>query len=128
MATLKISLPDDLNAFVESEVASGNYRNVDDFFHDIIEFQRRDREDQALEQQMILDIARRKGDVTDEDHAQVRREVRDRRLAELRAELQVGIDQADRGEWVEYDSVDNCVEDIVTEGRKILEERRARKP
>jgi antitoxin ParD1/3/4 len=127
MATLKISLPDHLNAFIESEVASGNYRNADDFFRDIVESQRLDREDQALEQKMLLEIAQQNGDVTDEDHARVRRQVRDRRLAELRAELQVGIDQLDRGEWVEYDSVDDCVHDIVTEGRKILEERRARK-
>jgi Arc/MetJ-type ribon-helix-helix transcriptional regulator len=126
MATLKISLPDDLNAFVESEVASGGYPNVDRFFHDIVEQHRRYREDQALQQQMLLDIARRKGDVTQEDHERVRREVRERRLAELRHEIQLGIDQLDNGEWVEYESVDDCVEDIMTEGRKLLEQRRAR--
>jgi Arc/MetJ-type ribon-helix-helix transcriptional regulator len=119
MATLKISLPDHLNEFVVSEVASGNYRNVDEFFRDVVESQKLDREVQALEQRMLLEIARQNGDVTDEDHARVRQEIRGRRLAQLRAELQVGIDQADRGEFVEF-----TAQDIMREGRELLARRK----
>ena len=36
MATMNISLPDKLKAFVEQEVAEGDFSNVSDFMRDII--------------------------------------------------------------------------------------------
>lgn len=36
MATMNISLPDKMKAFVEDSVAEGNYSNVSDFMRDII--------------------------------------------------------------------------------------------
>lgn len=45
----------------------------------------------------------------------VRENVREQRIAALRAKVQVGIEQADRGEFVEFSA-----QDIVAEGRKKL--------
>lgn len=45
------------------------------------------------------------------------------KLEELRKEIQVGIDQLDRGEGVEYQSATELVEDIKARGRKRLEEK-----
>ncbi len=36
MATMNISLPDKLKAFVEASVAEGNYSNASDFVRDLI--------------------------------------------------------------------------------------------
>jgi antitoxin ParD1/3/4 len=91
MATLKISLPDELIAFVESEVSSGNYPSQDEYFRDIVELHR----------------------------------LEERRLAEVRTEIQAGIDEADRGEVIEYNSVEECVNHTVLEGQKLLNARRA---
>jgi antitoxin ParD1/3/4 len=44
MATMNISLPDKMKAFVEDSVAEGNYSNVSDFMRDII----REKQEQKL--------------------------------------------------------------------------------
>ena len=36
MATMNISLPDEMKAFVEGQVATGRYSSVSDYFRDII--------------------------------------------------------------------------------------------
>jgi antitoxin ParD1/3/4 len=40
MATMNISLPDKLKAFVDESVAEGNYSNVSDYIRDIIRKQK----------------------------------------------------------------------------------------
>jgi Arc/MetJ-type ribon-helix-helix transcriptional regulator len=127
MATLTISLPDNQKAFIDSEVAAGAYPDVDALFGDMVEMLKRHREDAGLAHQLLMEIAEAKGDVTEEDHERVRRQVEARRLAELRADLQAGIDEADRGEFIEYDSPEKLVEEVVREGRQLLAERRAGK-
>ncbi len=36
MATINISLPDEMKAFIDSQVATGMYANVSDFVRDVI--------------------------------------------------------------------------------------------
>ena len=50
----------------------------------------------------------------------MREAIRRARLDELRAKLQVGIEQADRGEFVEF-----TAEDVKAEGRKRLASQQA---
>ena len=52
--------------------------------------------------------------------------LRDIRVDELRKEIRIGIDQADRGEFVELDSrgLKGFFDDIRAEGRQMLEEER----
>ncbi len=56
--------------------------------------------------------------------------LRSMRLEELRKQIAIGIDQADRGEYVEYDetSLAGMVERIKTEGRKRLTRRKKTAP
>lgn len=51
MATMNISLPDKLKAFVEECVAEGKYSNASDFVRDLI---RRDQERKAVIQEIQL--------------------------------------------------------------------------
>lgn len=83
MATMNISLPDQMKEWIEQQVATGRYANVSDFMRDLI------REDQARaasldELRKMVEEADASGisDLTVED---IRREV----LAEL------GVDDAD---------------------------------
>lgn len=57
--------------------------------------------------------------MTDDDHDRVRQQVREPRLRELREMLREGIEQADRGEFVEF-----TAEDIMREGRELLARRK----
>jgi antitoxin ParD1/3/4 len=41
MSTMNISLPDEMKAFVESQVATGLYANVSDFVRDVIRHDQR---------------------------------------------------------------------------------------
>jgi antitoxin ParD1/3/4 len=44
MATMNISLPDKLKAFVDESVAEGNYSNVSDYIRDIIRKQKEQKD------------------------------------------------------------------------------------
>ena len=51
MATMNISLPDEMKSFVEAQVASGRYANASDYMRDLIRYDRTERDliDDALE-------------------------------------------------------------------------------
>lgn len=122
---LNIEIDDSLRDFLEKQRLIGGYGSIDAYLQSLIQGDKDQMDDQQLYQKLILEIARSKGDVTDDDHQRVREQVAQPRLRELRAMIQAGIDQADRGEFLEYDSVEGCVQDICTEGRKLLEQRKA---
>ncbi len=52
MATMNISLPDEMKSFVEAQVATGRYANVSDYMRDLIRHDLRESDliDDALEQ------------------------------------------------------------------------------
>lgn len=54
MATMNISLPDDMKAHVEAQVASGQFANASDFIRDLIRYNQRELD--------LLRAAIRKGD------------------------------------------------------------------
>lgn len=92
---MRISLRPDLERFVEEKVRSGHYADADAVLNDAVEILRQQDEQDEL---------------SPEDQ---------RKLEGLRREIQIGIDQADRGEFVEF-----TAEDIKREGRAELERRR----
>jgi antitoxin ParD1/3/4 len=92
---MRVSLRPDLERFIEEKVRSGQYVNVDAAVNDAVELLREQDEQEEL---------------SPEDA---------RKLEELRRELQIGIDQADRGEFVEF-----TAEDIIREGEAELRRRR----
>jgi len=83
MATMNISLPDQMKEWIEQQVATGRYANVSDFVRDLI---REDQEQAAAiaELRKIVETADASGisDLTVED---IRREVL----------LELGVDDAD---------------------------------
>lgn len=92
---MNITLTPELKAIIERKVASGLYRSASEVVREAL---------RLLEE---------------------RERVKEDRLAALRAELQVGLDQLDRGEYVVMD--DQMLEDVKARGRKRLEEAEARK-
>lgn len=42
MATMNISLPDEMKSFVEDQVATGRYANASDYMRDLIRYDRRE--------------------------------------------------------------------------------------
>lgn len=52
MATMNISLPDEMKSFVEAQVVSGRYANASDYMRDLIRYDRTERDliDNALEE------------------------------------------------------------------------------
>ena len=87
MTTVTITLQDKAQSFLEEAVNSGRY---------------------ITQSEVVAEALA---------ELEVREEIRKRRFADLKAKIQVGIDQADRGDFVEFNA-----EDIKAAGRKRLAE------
>lgn len=85
MTTVAISLKDEDRRFLEEVVKSGRFFS---------------------ESEVVAEAL---------SEFKVREAIRRDKIAELRAKVQVGIDQADRGEFVEF-----TAEDVMAEGRRRL--------
>lgn len=90
MTTLSITLRDEDQRFIEAAVKSGRY---------------------VSESEAIADALA---------ELRAREEVRNARIADLKAKVQIGLDQLDRGEGEEWSSAD-----IKAEGRAALAARRS---
>lgn len=80
---MNVSLGDKWEAFVQERVQSGRYLSASEVIREAL---------RLLEEQ---------------DH------LRQRRLEELRGEIQVGLDQLARGEFVEFDDADSLAEHLL---------------
>lgn len=85
MTTLRITFQDEDKSFIETAIKSGRY---------------------LTESEVVADALA---------EFKIHEEIRKRRFADLKAKIQVGIDQADRGDFVEFNA-----EDIKATGRKRL--------
>ena len=94
---MRISLRPDLEKFVEEKVRAGDYADADALVNDAVAMLR--------EQELPTE-----DELSPEDQ---------KKLADLRRELNIGIEQAERGEFVEF-----TAEDIKRAGRAELERRR----
>ncbi len=75
MTQVVIQLPDELNRFVNKSVESGDYHNADELFASVVSIFK-----EQIEAPLIAE--------------------EDARLAALRRDVQIGIDQLDRGEGI----------------------------
>jgi putative addiction module CopG family antidote len=93
MATMNISLPDNLKSYVDSRVSKDGYGTASEYFRELIrqDQQRREREQAEREQ-----------------------------LEKLREEVQAGLDALREGRFKEYVSAEELVDDVVIEGTKRL--------
>lgn len=79
MATMNISLPDQMKAFVETEVAAGGFSTASEYFRELIRNAQRRKDEAQLESLLLEGL--RSGDaspMTAEDWADIRRQVRER--------------------------------------------------
>jgi len=88
MKEVPLPIPDDLEPFIDRSVKSGLFNDAADFVINILYNVK----------------AQSEADLPEEQKA---------KLAALRTEISAGIDQANRGEFVEF-----TAEDIIAEGRK----------
>lgn len=89
---MEVSLHPDLQAFVDQQVIAGNYQNPSEMINASLLLLR------DHEEMMPADPAE---------------------LAELRRQIAIGVEQANRGDFVEFDAAE-----IATEGLKLLASRR----
>ena len=75
MTQVAVQLPDDLNRFVNKSIESGDYHDADEFFVSVLSNFKEQAEAPLTEDEQL-------------------------KLGDLRREIQVGIDQLDRGEGV----------------------------
>ncbi|MBV8972469.1 MAG: type II toxin-antitoxin system ParD family antitoxin [Sphingomonadaceae bacterium] len=61
MATMNISLPDPMKAWIEAQAASGRYSNVSDFVRDLVR-REQERTEKIAAMQVLLDEGRASGD------------------------------------------------------------------
>lgn len=84
MATMNISLPDQMKQWIESRTADGNYANASDYIRDLI---RKDREkEQLAELQKVVDHALASG-ISSRTPAELRAWVKQRAEAALKDDL-----------------------------------------
>jgi antitoxin ParD1/3/4 len=76
MATMNISLPDQMKAWVEAQTADGRYSNTSDYIRDLI---RREqiKADKITHMQRLIDEGRASG-ISDRTHRQVIEDARSR--------------------------------------------------
>jgi antitoxin ParD1/3/4 len=91
---MDITLPPELESYVDELVAAGRYHTKAEVLTDAVHALRERRELSAAE------------------------------VTELRRELQLGIDELERGEYDEWDDVKDLAEAIKKEGRALLESSR----
>ena len=87
MTQVAVKLPDDLRSFVDQSVKSGDFSDAGDFMVNLLYNVKAQSESELSEEQQA-------------------------KLATLRAEIAVGIAQADQGDFVEF-----TADEILAEGR-----------
>lgn len=93
MATMNISLPDQLKSYVDSRVSKDGYGTASEYFRELIRQDQQRREQEQLER---------------------------KQLEKLREDVQAGLTAIREGRFKEYASADELFAEIVTEGRKRL--------
>ena len=61
MSRLTISMPDQMNDWVDAQIASGRYGNVSEYFRDLVRRDQERREDAIQELRTMLDKAEASG-------------------------------------------------------------------
>ncbi|MCE5230445.1 type II toxin-antitoxin system ParD family antitoxin [bacterium] len=94
---MNISLPPALEKFVQDKVSSGQFSTASEVVRDGL---------RLLQEQDVI---------------------RKMRLEELRREVQIGIDEIERGEGIVYNSIEEFAEDVKKRGRERLAKMNAAK-
>ena len=93
MATMDISLPDNLKSFIDVRVSNDGYGNVSEYVRDLV------RQDQKRKEQ-----------------EQTERKY----LEHLREDVQIGLADLKANRVTKYDSAGDLINDVIKEGQKRL--------
>jgi antitoxin ParD1/3/4 len=74
MATMTISLPEQMREFVESEVAIGNYGSASELFRDLVRERQKRKSQERLETLLLEGLERGKQIEVTQDHLNARRQ------------------------------------------------------
>ena len=130
MATLNISLPDTMKNFVETEVVAGGYNTTSEYFRTLV---REAQERKAKAQLETLLLQGLTGEpiepMTDADWEAIRRDIRERvtqrKLEELRHDVQQGFTQIEQGDYTEVANGQEAADRIIAEGLRRRAKRKA---
>lgn len=93
MATMNISLPDNLKSFIDVRVSNDGYGNVSEYVRDLV------RQDQKRKEQ---------------------EESERKYLEQLREDVRIGFEDLKEGRTTKYDSAEDLINDVIKEGQKRL--------
>jgi len=116
MASIHVSLSEEMRAWVDGVVAGGEYHNSSEFIRDLIRRDREQRQREGLESHLFDGLA--KGERPDD----VPVEMWNKAMARLRERVDVGLDQMARGEGSEWSSetADELLANIRERGSRAL--------
>ena len=98
-----IDVPEPLWEHIEARVRSGEFADPSDAVASILMDDNVARLHETFEEELLRRLRALPAGATAADGMRLKREIYDRRHAELKALLQEGIDEADRGETTEFD-------------------------
>ena len=90
MTTMNISLPDELKAFVETQVSQGGYSTTSEYLRSLIREDQKQRARQELEAKLLEGLRGESSEMTAQDWADLRRVAREKLEAKLVAGLESG--------------------------------------
>jgi antitoxin ParD1/3/4 len=93
MATMNISLPDNLKSFIDARVSNDGYGNVSEYVRDLV------RQDQKRKEQEKAERTY---------------------LEQLREDVRVGLKDIKAGRITKYESAEDLINDVIKEGKKRL--------
>ncbi|HEY3245826.1 MAG TPA: hypothetical protein VGM03_20970 [Phycisphaerae bacterium] len=122
MATVNITLPDELKQFVQSQSVKDGYASEAEYLRVIIQQARELEVEHELEAELLETAAAAGREITTADWQSLKERIRQQRLDALRAELDIGLKQLERGEYATYttETLGELFDRIQSEGRKRL--------
>ena len=108
-----IDVPEPLWEAIEARVRNGEFTDLSDAVASILMDDKVGRLHETFEEELMRRLRALPAGSTNLDGVRLKHEIYDRRHAELRALLQEGIDEADRGEVTEFD-----VEEFLADARR----------
>ena len=96
MATMNISLPDNLKSFIDARVSNDGYGNVSEYVRELVRQDQKRKEQEASERFY---------------------------LEQLREDVRIGLEDLKAGRFTKYDSTDDLINDVIKEGQKRLAKR-----
>jgi antitoxin ParD1/3/4 len=93
MATMNISLPDNLKSFIDARVSNDGYGNVSEYVRELVRQDQQRKEQEASERTY---------------------------LEQLREDVRIGLEDLKAGRFTKYDSTDDLINDVIKEGQKRL--------